>query len=333
MIDPKTAPGLAWGVLGAGFIAGKFINAVTKHTASTVVAVGSRDAGKASRFAAEHGVEAWHEGYERLVGDPKVEAVYVATPHSFHEEHAMLALAAGKPVLIEKPMAMSAAQGERIAAAARKAGVFAMEAMWTRFLPQMVVLRELLEGGELGDIIHMHAEHGQRFEFDPNHRIYDPALGGGALLDLGVYPLSFIHDVLGAPNRVLAIGALTDTGVDGHSSLILEYGGRVQATSSTTLWALSGITAQIVGTDARVDFTGPFLRPTGMRVRRRDGSEWTFDGEVRNGFQFEVAEVSTAVREGRTESTVLPLDDSIAVLRTLDEARRQVGVIYPGEST
>jgi predicted dehydrogenase len=329
--DPRMAPALRWGILGAGFIAGKFINAVTRHTASKIEAIGSRDAGKAARLASAQGIDASHHSYEGLVSDPRVQAVYVATPHPFHLEHALLAIAAGKPVLIEKPMARNAKEAVLIAEAARSAGVFAMEAMWTRFLPHMTKLRDVVAKGELGQIVQMHAEHGQRFAFDPSHRVYDPDLAGGALLDLGVYPMSFIHDTLGEPTRVSAIGALTETGVDGNVSLVLGYEGKLQATLSTTLWALTGITASITGTEGRVSFGGPFLRPTSFTVHRPEGAYWTFDGEARNGFQYEIAEVARCVTEGRTESAILGLDDSIAVLRTLDEARRQVGVRYEGE--
>src|SRR5665647_2722753 len=146
--DPAQAPPLRWGILGAGFIAGKFLNAVTKHTASTVVAVGSRDGAKARSFAEKNGIAGYREGYLALVEDPAVEAIYVATPHSHHLEHALLAITAGKPVLIEKPMARNAAEAQQIADAARDAGVFAMEAMWSRFLPHMVALREVLARGE-----------------------------------------------------------------------------------------------------------------------------------------------------------------------------------------
>jgi predicted dehydrogenase len=329
--DPKSVPGLRWGIIGAGFIAGKFVNAVTKHTRATVVAVGSRSRDKADAFAAANDVPIAHDGYEALVADPTVDAVYVATPHSHHLEHALLAIAAGKPVLIEKPLARNAAEAREIAAAARAHGVFAMEAMWTRFLPHMEVMRDILATGRIGEVIHVHAEHGQRFPFDAAHRLYDPALAGGALLDLGVYPLALVHNIFGAPKSVSALGVLTETGVDGQATLALDYGGRRQASVSTTLWALSGISATIVGTDGRVEFEGPFLRPAELRVVHPDGTEDRFDGRVPNGFQYEIAEVAACVERGALESDTLPLADSIAVLETIDAARRQIGVWYPGE--
>lgn len=329
--DPAAAPPLRWGILGAGFIAGTFVNAVTKHTRSTVTAVGSRSVAKASVFAAKYGIPTAHGSYAALVADPAVEAVYVATPHNFHLRHALLAIEAGKPVLVEKPLAVSAAQARAFAGAAASGGVFAMEAMWTRFLPHMQRLRDLIAAGDLGDILHVHAEYAEAFPFDPYHRLYDPALAGGALLDLGVYPLALVHDLLGRPQQVAVVGSLTETSVDGQVTLALHHGGRRQASVNTSLWALSGISASVLGTAGRVTFDGPFLRPTTLRLHRRDGTTYEFDGSVPNGFQFEVAEVARCVAAGQTESTTLPLDDSIAVLEVVDVARRRLGVRYPGE--
>ncbi|MBX6723428.1 MAG: Gfo/Idh/MocA family oxidoreductase [Dactylosporangium sp.] len=329
--DPGAAPPLRWGILGAGFIAGKFVNAVTKHTRSVVAAVGSRSAEKAAAFAAKHAIPTAHGSYQALVDDPSVEAVYVATPHMFHLEHALLAIKAVKPVLVEKPLALNAAQGRQLAEEAPRAGVFAMEAMWTRFLPHMQRLRDLVAAGDLGDILHVHAEHSQAFAFDPHHRLYDPALAGGALLDLGVYPLALVHDILGRPQQIGVVGSLTETSVDGQVTLALHHGGRRQASVSTSLWGLSGISATVLGTDAYVTFDGPFLRPTILRLHSREKT-YEFDGTVPNGFQFEVAEVARCVADGRTESVTLPLDDSIAVLEVIDQARRVLGVRYPGES-
>ncbi|HEY9498146.1 MAG TPA: Gfo/Idh/MocA family oxidoreductase [Terrimesophilobacter sp.] len=331
ILDPLAAPGLRWGIIGAGYIAGKFTNAVTKHTASEVVAVGSRDRAKAERFAAANGIPDVSVGYEALVCRPDIDAVYVATPHSLHSEHAMLALAAGKPVLVEKPFTPNEKEGRAVASAAREAGLFAMEAMWTRFLPHMAALRAVIDRGEIGDVVHVHADHGQFFPFDPEHRIYNPLLAGGALLDLGVYPLSFVHDLLGAPETVTAVGTLAETGVDGQVSIILDYPGRVQASVYTTLWALTAISARITGTEGRIELNGPFLRPTSFTVTGRHGTRWDFDATVQNGFQYEVAEFARCVAEGRTESQILSLDDSLGVIRTMDGIRRQIGVSYPGE--
>ena len=326
-----TSPALRWGFIGAGFIAGKFVNAVTKQSDSTVVAVGSRDLSKATEWATSQGVPTAHGSYRDLVEDPQVQAVYVATPHVFHLEHALLAIEAGKPVLIEKPIAVTAEQARTLAKAAAAAGVFAMEAMWTRFLPHMTELRKLIAAGAIGELVHVHAEHSQHFPYDPSHRLYNPDLAGGALLDLGVYPLALVQDLLGRPTQVATVGALAETGVDGQATLAMRHGERAQSSVSTSMWGLSAISAQILGTEGRITFDGPFLRPTTLRLETRAGKSQSFDGSARNGFQYEVDEVARCVAEGRTESEVLPLDDSIATLEVIDRARATLGVRYPFE--
>jgi len=328
--DPRTAPSIRWGILGPGGIANTFAEAVTKHTRAQLVAVGSRDYTRAERFATKHGIPTTHEGYERLVADPQVEAVYVASPHSEHHEHALLAIEAGKHVLVEKAFTQSAAQATELAEAARAAGVFCMEAMWTRFLPHVAVLRGVIERGEIGDVVSLVADHGQCFDVPPEHRLLNPELAGGALLDLGVYPVSFAHDLLGVPTAVHANGRLTDTGVDGQVAISLEYP-NAQALLSTTLWSKTPTTAHISGTEGRIEVAGEFYRPTSVRVIRNDGSEWTFDRPVDGGFQFQAAEVARRVAEGATESPRITLDNSIEVMRTLDSIRSRIGVVYPGE--
>ena len=328
--DPRSAPPIRWGILGPGGIAGTFARAVLGHTRGQIVSVGSRSGLRSEQFAATYEIPVAHEGYERLVADPQVDAVYVATPHSEHLEHALLAIRAGKHVLVEKAFTRSAAEAEQVVAAAREAGVFVMEAMWTRFLPHMVAVRQVVASGAIGDVITVLADHGQRLDTDPTGRLLAPELAGGALLDLGVYPVSFAHDLLGVPTAVHANGVLTDTRVDGQVAISLEYG-RTQALLSTTLWARTPTVAHISGTEGRIEVAGEFYRPTSLRLVRRDGSEWSFSRPVDGGFQFQAAEVARRVAEGATESPRMPLDGSVEVMRTLDSIRQQIGVTYPGE--
>lgn len=329
--DPRTAPPIRWGILGAGGIAAAFAEAVRSTTRAQIVAVGSRNATRAARFATAHGIPTTHIGYRELVEDPQVDVVYVATPHSEHREHALLAIAAGKHVLVEKAFTRSVGEAQEVFDAARAAGVFVMEAMWTRHLPHVAALHQVVESGEVGDIVTLHADHGQYFDFDPTSRLYDPALAGGALLDLGVYPVSFAHDLLGTPDAVRAVGTLTETGVDGQISMVLSYGERTQAVLSTTLWAATPTTAVISGTEGTITVAGSFYTPTSFRVQRRDGRSWTFDQPIPHGLQYEAAEVARRVAEGATESPRMTWADTLAVLRTLDDVRAQVGVVYPGE--
>ncbi|KGM09007.1 Gfo/Idh/MocA family protein [Cellulomonas bogoriensis] len=330
--DPRSAPPLRWGVLGPGWIAGTFAAAVHGWTQGRVVAVGSRDRERAEAFAARFEVPTTHVGYEALVADPQVDAVYVASPHSGHHAHALLAIAAGKHVLVEKSFTRNASEAQEVVDAARAAGVFCMEAMWTRFLPHMVALRQVLARGEVGEVVAVQADHGQGFAHMPDtHRLHARELAGGALLDLGVYPVSFAHDVLGEPQVVTALGSLTRTGVDGQVTMGLGYGDRAQAALHTTLWARTATTAVVAGSEGRIEVATDFYRPTSFTVVRDDGSRWTFDQEVDGGFQYQAAEVARRVAEGRTESPVMPLDGTLAVMRTMDEVRRLVGVAYPGE--
>ena len=295
------------------------------------VAVGSRNRDRAERFATAHGIPTTHLGYEALVEDPHVDVIYVATPHSEHLEHALLAIRAGKHVLVEKAFTRNAAEAEQVFAAAREAGVFVMEAMWTRFLPHVSALHQVVDAGEIGEIVNVSADHGQLMAFDPTSRLFDPALAGGALLDLGVYPVSFAQDLLGAPDSVTATGTLAETGVDGQVSIVLSYGARTQATLSTTLWARTPTVALVSGTEGYIEVAGPFYRPTSFRVTRLDGRVWTFDQPSTSGMQYEAAEVARRVAAGDVESPRMSWQGTLEVMRTLDEVRRQVAVVYPGE--
>ena len=329
--DPRTAPPIRWGILGAGGIAGTFAASVNQHTRAQVVAVGSRSRDRADRFASAHGIPTTHVGYRALVEDPHVDVVYVATPHSEHREHALLAIEAGKHVLVEKSFTRNAAEAEEVFAAARQAGVFVMEAMWTRFLPHVEALHRLVDAGEVGELVSVTADHGQAFPFDPRSRLFDPALAGGALLDLGVYPVSWAHDFLGVPRDVQAVGALTETGVDGQVSMVLSYGERTQALLGTTLWSRTPTISTLSGTEGRISVDSDFYRPTGFELQRKDGRVWTFEQPATQGLQYEAAEVARRVAAGETQSPRMTWDDTLAVLRTMDRVRSLVGVVYPGE--
>jgi predicted dehydrogenase len=330
--DPRTAPPFRWGILGPGGIAHVFAKAVRDHTRSQLVAVGSRSRDRAERFADEYDIPNAHASYEQLVADPAVDVVYVASPHSEHNEHALLAIRAGKHVLVEKSFTRNVDEAAEVVVAARAAGVFCMEAMWTRFLPHMVALRSILARGVVGKTVGVIADHGQPFgDRPPTHRIHNLTLAGGALLDLGVYPVSFAHNLLGVPNRIAAVGSLTPTGVDGQVSIALGFGPDRQASLHTTSLAKTATTAVVFGDEGRVEIAGDFYRPTSFTVTCDDGTWWSFDCEVDGGFQYEVAEVARCIDAGKTESPLMTLDNTLEVMRTMDEIRRQVGVVFPGE--
>lgn len=330
--QPIAAPSIRWGILGPGGIAASFTSAVLRHTRGHVVAVGSRSAEHAERFAAEWEIARAHSSYRQLVEGPEVDVVYVASPHSEHCEHALMAIAAGKHVLVEKAFTRNVTEARLVLDAADAAGVFAMEAMWTRFLPHVAAIRDVIARGEIGEVVGLIADHGQNMRHLPQtHRLHARELAGGALLDLGVYPVSFAHDLLGAPDRVRALGSLTATGVDGQISMTLGFGEAMQASLHTTLWARTATTAVIFGSAGRIEVATDFYRPTSFEVVRDDGMRWSFTSEVADGLQFEAAHVARCLAQGRRESDRMTWQDTLEVMATMDEVRRQVGVVYPGE--
>lgn len=327
-----TSP-VRWGILATGGIAASFTRDLALLPDAEVLAVGSRTRESAERFGAEFGIPRRYASYADLVLDPDVDAVYVATPHPGHHAAALLAIDEGKAVLVEKPFAMNAAETREMITAARARSTFLMEAMWTRFLPHMARVREVLASGVLGEIVYVTAEHGQWFPNDPLHRLFAPELGGGALLDLGIYPVSFAHMVLGAPSQITAVSTPAFTGVDGTTSMTLRYPGGQHAVLTTSLSAASNNPAAIYGTEARLEIEGWFYTPSGFTVTARDGKVLdTYETpRAGRGMQYQAAELMRCLRAERTESDVLPLDETLAIMETLDEVRRQIGLVYPGE--
>ncbi|MEL0625374.1 Gfo/Idh/MocA family oxidoreductase [Salinibacterium amurskyense] len=321
---------VAWGILGTGWIAGLQTSDLIEH-GHNVVAVGSRTAESATTFAAEYGIPTAHGSYEDLVADPNVDAIYVASPHPFHEEHALLALNAGKHVLVEKVFTMNAAQAETLVSRASELNLVVLEAMWTRYLPHMVRIRQLIAEGALGTIRSVIADHNQNLPSDPLHRINNPLLGGGALLDLGIYPVSFAHDILGAPSSIVAVATKTGTDVDRQTSMIFSYGTEAQAVLQTTLDLAGPTRAVIVGTEGRIEIAETWYAPT--TYTRFDGQGNVveeFDGTVTGrGMQFQAAELERLVAAGEIANDILSPAESIEIMHTLDEIRRQIGLTYP----
>jgi predicted dehydrogenase len=331
--DPMAAPPVRWGVLGPGGIANTFAAAVREGTRSQVVAVGSRSADRASGFARRHGVARSYGSYEDLVADPDVEAVYVATPHSEHRDHALLALRAGKPVLVEKAFTRSLAEADEVLDVARGSGLLAAEAMWSRYLPQYDVVRRTVEAGTLGDLVLVQADHGQHLWPGGPQRLSDPRLAGGALLDLGVYAVAFVDHVLGDLEEVAARGVLSAEGVDVTTGITGRVGSAL-ARMTCTMAATTACTATVAGAAARIEL-GTRFYGLGTSVRLVAGDERvldTWEPESReHGFRYQVAEVARALADGRTETWSVPWEATRRVLAVMDEVRRQVGVVYPGE--
>lgn len=313
-----------WGILGTGGIAGKFAADLRLTGSGVAVAVGSRSQGSADRFADAFGVPGRHASYESLVADPGVDVVYVATPHPMHHGNAVLALRAGKHVLVEKPFTMTAAEAREVAAVARQRGLFAMEAMWTRFLPHTAVIRDWLARGLAGDVVTVTADHGRRFPEDARSRLYAPELGGGALLDLGVYPVSFASMVLGAPSRIASLSDPAFTGVDAQTSMLFGYDSGAQALLSCTMRAHSPTRAAIVGTDARIEVGAGFYAPaTVTLIPGRGAPERVESVHQGVGLRHQADEVARRLAAGETESPLMPLDETISIMETMDAVLAQ----------
>lgn len=323
---------LRWGILGTGGIARLFTSDLNL-TDRAVTAVGSRTQESADAFASTFGIPRAHGSYEALAADPEVDVIYVSTPHPFHAEGARLALEHGKHVLVEKPFTLNAAEARAVVDLAAAKGLVVLEAMWTRWLPHMVRVRELLATGALGEVRAVLADHDQKLPVNPEHRLQNPALGGGALLDLGIYPVSFAWDVFGAPSSVHAISSPTATGVDRQTAIIFGYPGGEQAVLHTQLDARGPSTATIIGTEARIQIDPVWYTPTSFSlIDPSDAVIERFEQEVPGrGMQFQAFELERLVAEGATGGEVLPPEQSVAIMGTLDEIRRQILLRYPGE--
>ncbi|QWA13180.1 Gfo/Idh/MocA family oxidoreductase [Sodalis ligni] len=322
---------LGWGVLATGWIAELFTHDLVA-SGLNVAAVGSRSGKTADAFARRFGIPRAHGSYQALVTDPDVDIIYVATPHPQHAQAALLALEAGKHVLIEKPFTLNADEARTIVKRAREKNLVVLEAMWTRFLPHMKRIHEIIDSGVLGELRSVTAEHRQFLSTDPKHRLNAPELGGGALLDLGIYPLSFAFDILGAPTSITATARFKDTGVDAEIATIMQHQGGAISTSVSALDCAGPNAAAIYGSKARIVIAPVWYAPTSFRLEDYQGNvlEDYAETVAERGMQFQAFEMERLVRTG-TASAIMPPDESVLIMETLDTIRKQIGLVYPGE--
>ncbi|MFT3796901.1 Gfo/Idh/MocA family protein [Microbacterium sp.] len=323
---------LSWGILAPGGIAHAFTSDL-RTAGLDVAAVGSRDADRAARFAHQYGIPRSYGTYEDLVADPGVDIVYIASPHSHHHEHAMLALGAGKHVLIEKALTLDAGEAAAIRDLAAARGLLAMEAMWTRYLPHMVRIRELIAQGALGDVHAVIADHTQRLSDDPAHRLNALELGGGALLDLGIYPVSFAWDILGPMTDIRATGRLGQTGADTEVAIAATHAGGAVSSLVCSSRAAGPNIAHVLGSAASLAIDRVWYVASSFRLIAADQTvleeyRSRIDGR---GMQYQALHAERLIQEGRTDSDLLPIDESVAIMAALDDIRAQVGVSYPKE--
>ncbi len=321
-----------WGILGPGGIARAFARDLKTLAGHSVAAVGSRTLSNAEEFVSTFGGKAYGS-YEELVADESVDAIYVATPHPAHKENVIAALNAGKPVLCEKPFAVNAQEAQEMVAAAVANKVALMEAMWSRFLPHYAQVREIVASGILGKILTVHADHGQRLADQNIPRLVDPLLAGGALLDLGIYPVSFAHMILGNPTKITASGVLTDRGVDGQTSMIFDFSSGAQAILNTTMLEQTPCRAVVAGVNGWLEIDRVFYSPTSMRVSLFDGTVKQYPNTyVGHGIREQADEFKQLVLSGKQQSEILNWKDTVDIMKTLDTVRSQIGLRYPFEN-
>ena len=321
---------IRWGVVGPGAIAVGFADAMRMVDDGEVVAVASRSSERAEAFADRFDVQHRYGDYESLAADPEVDVVYVATPQSRHMEDTLACVEAGKHVLCEKPFALNSVQAGRMVDAARRGGVFLMEAIWSRFLPAYRSLVDVVQSGRIGDPLLVEADFGFRRDLDPEHRLFRLDLGGGGLLDLGIYPIQLSSLLLGPIAHVAAEGILGETGVDEQVAAVLRHAGGTLGVVKAALRVGMTCTARVSGTAGAIAIPALMHCPNSITVMSADGVEeidGTYEG---NGLRFEIEEVHRCLAAGRQESDVMPLDESIALATTLDAIRAQIGLVFPG---
>jgi predicted dehydrogenase len=325
---------IRWGIVGPGRIAEKVTGDFGFVDGAAPVAVASRSAARAEEFARRHGLARAYGSYAEILADPEVDVLYVATPHAQHHALALAALRAGKALLVEKSFTATTAGAAEVVDLARETGIFVMEAMWTRFQPAVVALRELVADGAIGEVRSVQADLGVARDYEPTDRLFDLALGGGALLDLGVYVVSFAQMLLGTPERVVAAGSLFPSGADAEASLLLDHGDGRTATLTTSLrQALPG-QARVFGTAGWIDVLPRFHHPQTIVLHRAGAEPETITRQpLGGGYAHELVEVTACLRTGRPESAVMPLADTLAVQSVLGEAADQLGVRHAEDDT
>ncbi len=327
-----------WGIIGAGGIANVFATDLKLLPGARLHAIASRSAERAEAFAQKHHIPVSYGSWEEMAADPDVDIVYVATLHPYHFENTLSCLKAGKAVLCEKPITMNSRELKVLVDTARENGVFLMEALWTRFLPSVLKVLEIAESGELGALYDIYADFGERMEYDPDHRMYDLAQGGGALLDIGIYPVFLALLMAGIPERIEAIAGFSENGVDQRCNMILEHNQHVVSSLNCTVLADSPVEATLVFEKGWIRMESWWLTPGPITIHR-PGREPEFmeftnmspDGVPGQGkgYQYEAAEVMRCLDEGLTESPLLPLDFSRKLTGTLDRIRKICGIRYP----
>lgn len=321
-----------WGILGPGKIAKKFANDLITIPNAKLTAVGSRSMDRAESFATEYQVENVYDSYDALVNSPDVDVIYIATPHTYHFDHAKMCLAAGKHVLCEKPMGINAAQVVELSKIAREAHLFLMEAMWTAYLPAYRKMKSLIKDGTIGNVRLLTADFGFYKEEDPEHRLFNPSLAGGALLDVGIYPVFAAVDILGAPKQINSLASMAGTGVDQMTSVQMSWASGAIAQLNSSVGTDTTTALKVYGKDKYLKMDTRWHESHTVELHDRDGliKHWQYDYEW-NGYRYEAESVMNHIIDGKTISGLVPLSLSTVLHDTLDTIRGQIGLRYPME--
>ncbi len=320
-----------WGILATGGIAAAMAKGLTRVPGAVLAAVGSRTLEAADRFGERFNIPKRYGSYKKLARDPDIDVVYVSTPHNLHYENCLMLINEGKAVLCEKPFTINAEQAAEVITLAREKKCFVLEAMWTRYLPAFIKVREILREGLLGEIRFLSASFGFRAEFNPSHRLFNPSLGGGALLDVGVYPVSFASLVFGHPSQISSQCFLGKTGVDEQAAMLFRYDFGQMAVLAAAVRMEIPQDAYLIGTEGRLRIHAPWWQSQKLSLKSKDKEKILRCPFKGNGFSFEAEEVMTCLREGRLESGIMPLDETFAIMETMDRIRAQWGLKYPME--
>ncbi len=320
---------IRWGILGPGRIAEKFAAAISFSEGSEVYAVASREKERAKEFAGRFGAQVVYDNYAALAQDPDVDVIYVATPHAFHCEQALLCLGNKKPVVCEKPMALSLQQVSRMVECSRTHQTFLMEGMWSRFMPSILKTLELIQEDVIGPVQYVRADFGFNAPFDPNSRLFNIKLGGGSLLDVGIYPLFLTTLLLGEPEKIQSVAQLNGTGADEYCSMQFQYQGGQIASIFSSITIKTSLTAEIAGPKGRIFLQAPFYKSNQLTLELNTGEteNFSYPHEL-NGFEYQVRHVADCLRNGLKENPILPLNFSLRMARIMDTVRSQCGIVY-----
>ena len=323
---------LRWGILATAAIARKFATGLQSTERGELVAIGSRSQEKADAFGEEFSIPRRHGSYQALADDPEVDAIYVATPHPMHKDATILCLRAGKAVLCEKPFAVNADQAAEAIAVAREQKLFCMEALWSRFLPSVVKARQLVADGAIGELRMILADFGFRAGWNPQGRLLNPDLAGGGLLDVGIYPISLASLFFGEAREIASLAHLGETGVDEQAGMVVKYDGGRISVMATGVRTTTPMEVWLLGTEGKIHLHCPWWRGYPLTLLADGKDPETFEAtKVGNGYNYEADEVARCIAAGKTESDVMPLDETLSLAKTMDAMRAQWGLKYPME--